>query len=471
VTVQEDFIDIHPGRQRTALAAAALATVPAFLLRFAGLDTSHGVEALLFGLAIVGAAFAISWAAETAQLDISAGLAIAILALIAVLPEYAVDFVFTAAGGNSFQADPTCPPAAGSGPGAESPCDLALANMTGANRLLIGIGWSMVVFIAWYRLRRTGMLPRGRRWEGIELTRDHSIELGFLWVATLYSLTLPLKGSITLIDTVILVTLFAGYTWRVSRAPAEEPHLVGPARYLGTFPVAARRASVIALFGASGVVIWLFAHPFAESLEEAGLELGINQFLLIQWLAPLASESPELLVAGLFAWRLNTNSGLGTLVSSKVNQWTLLVGTLPIVFAISSSSTHGLPISAVQREELFLTAAQSFFAVAIMSNLSLSLREAGYLFGLFWAQFIVGALVPESLHAAERIGVGILYLVLGLIFILRDRRRVPLLIRDAFVASHAELSEERLQDALREAEEAHPSPPHDDEDPSPRADG
>jgi cation:H+ antiporter len=459
VTVHEDLIDVHPGRQRAALAAAALATVPAFLLRFAGVDTSSALAALLFGFAIVGAAFAISWAAETAQLDISAGLAIAILALIAVLPEYAVDFVFTSQGGNSYQLDPTCPPPPGAG--IESPCDLALANMTGANRLLIGIGWSMVVLIAWYRLRKTEQMPPGR-WEGIELTRDHSIELGFLWVATLYSLTLPLKESITLIDSIVLVALFVGYTWRVSRAPAEEPHLVGPARYLGSFPVAARRASVIGLFAGSGVVIWLFAHPFAESLVATGEQLHISEFLLVQWLAPLASEAPELLVAGLFAWRLNTNSGLGTLVSSKVNQWTLLVGTLPIVFAISSASTHGLPISDVQREELFLTAAQSFFAVAIMSNLSLTLREAGYLFGLFWAQFIVGALVPESLHGIERISVGILYLVLGVGVLARDRKRMPLLMRDAFVASHAELSGERLQDALGEAEEDHPSPPHVD---------
>ena len=458
----DDLIDIHPGRQRVALAAAALATVPAFVIEFGHIETSDALAAAIFGLAIVGAAFAISWAAETAQLDISAGLAIAILALIAVLPEYAVDFVFTADGGNAYQLDPDCPPPPGSPPGAESPCDLALANMTGANRLLIGIGWSMVVFIAWYRLRKAGRIAPGRRWKGISLTRDHSIELGFLWVATLYSLTLPLKSSITLVDTVVLVSLFGAYTWRVSRAPAEEPHLVGPARYIGTFPVRTRRASVIGLFLGSGVVILLFAHPFASSLEDAGLELGIDPFFIVQWLAPLASEAPELLVAGLFAWRLNTNSALGTLVSSKVNQWTLLVGTLPIVFAISSASLDGLPISATQREELFLTAAQSFFAVAIMSNLSLSLREAGYLFGLFWAQFIVGALVPESLHAAERIGVGVIYQLLGLFFILRDRRRVPLLLRDAFVASHAELSEERLQDALGEAEEEHPSPPHGD---------
>ena len=458
MTTHDDLIDVHPGRQRAALAAVALITVPAFLLRFGGLDATSAVEALLFGMAIVGAAFAISWAAETAQLDISAGLAIAVLALIAVLPEYAVDFVFASQGGNSFQLDPTCPPTGGA---ETSPCDLALANMTGANRLLIGLGWSMVVFIAWYRLRGTGELRR-RRWEGIELTRDHSIELGFLWIATLYSLTLPLKNSITLVDTAVLVGLFAGYTWRVSRAPAEEPHLVGPARYLGSLSVAIRRTWVVGLFAGSGVVIWLFAHSFAEALVETGEQLHISEFLLVQWLAPLASEAPELLVAGLFAWRLNTNSGLGTLVSSKVNQWTLLVGTLPIVFAISSASLHGLPISDVQREELFLTAAQSFFAVAIMSNLSLSLREAGYLFVLFWAQFVVGALVPESLHAAERIGVGALYLVLGVAIILKDRRRVPRLVRDAFVASYAVLGEERVQDALQEAEERHPSPPHTD---------
>src|SRR5437667_115873 len=78
--------------------------------------------------------------------------AIAVLALIAVLPEYAVDFVFAWQGGASVQGfGPACP---STDPGAASPCSLALANMTGANRLLIGLGWTSVVFIAWYRTRR-----------------------------------------------------------------------------------------------------------------------------------------------------------------------------------------------------------------------------------------------------------------------------------------------------------------------------
>ena len=126
------------GVYRLVVGLALLAAAPALWLTFGGMHASHPISALLFGLAIVGAAFLLSWAAEVAQLDISAGLALAVLALIAVLPEYAVDFVFAWKGGQSVAAyGPSCP---ASEPGAASPCSLALANMTGANRLLIGIG-------------------------------------------------------------------------------------------------------------------------------------------------------------------------------------------------------------------------------------------------------------------------------------------------------------------------------------------
>ena len=446
-TLHDDLTDVHPRRALVQIGAAVLITVPAFVLRFTHPDIPHPLEALLFGIAIVGAAFILSWAAEVAQLDISAGLAIAILALIAVLPEYAVDFVFAWEGGESFEQNaPNCPPLPGGGQ--ESPCSLALANMTGANRLLIGVGWTMVVFIAFIRLRKKGLLRLGPtgRWEGVRLDREHSIEISYLAVATLYSLTLPLKSSITLIDAAILVTIFVLYSIRVSRAPAEEPHLVGPARFLGTFSDGLRRATVLGIALFAGAVILLFAERFAHALVLSGEAVGISEFLLVQWLAPLASEAPELLVAGLYAWRLNSNAGLGTLVSSKVNQWTLLVGTLPIVFAISSSGLHGLPIDAVQREELFLTAAQSVFAVAVVSSLTMSLREAGFLFALFWAQFILGGLVPEEFHGVERIAVGIVYMVLGIWVAITDRLRIKELLRDGFRASYAELTAERIAD-------------------------
>jgi cation:H+ antiporter len=433
---------VHAGRARGSIAAALAIMVPGVVISLSHPTLPHPVEALLFGLAIVGAAFLLSWAAEVAQLDISAGLAIALLALIAVLPEYAVDFVFASKGGNSVQRfGGSCPPLSG---GTESPCSLALANMTGANRLLIGVGWTMVVFIAWYRVRaarrRNGELEAGARWEGVRLGREHSVEMAYLAVATLYSLTLPLKHSITLVDAAVLVGIFAAYTVRVSRAPAEEPHLVGPALWVGSFATVRRRASIVALFVAAAAVILLCAEHFADALVATGESVGISEFLLVQWLAPLASEAPELLVAGLYAWRLNTNAGLGTLVSSKVNQWTLLVGTLPVVFAVASASAHGLPIETRQREELFLTAAQSFFALAILSNLSMSVREAWLLFGLFWAQFLVGGLLPERLHVISRIGVGVVYLVAGVGILARDRGRLRGLLRDGFRAPYAELA-------------------------------
>jgi cation:H+ antiporter len=421
----------HPRRQLIPLVAATATTVPAILTRLSGAEPPEWIAAFVFGLGVVGAAFLLAWGAEALQLDIAQGLALALLALIAVLPEYAVDFTFALKAGE----DP------------DKFAPLALANMTGGNRLLIGIGWSLVVLLAAWRITRIAR-AHGYKEEldtDVTLDRPHAIEIAFLAVASIYSLTLPLKTRLTPIDTVILVGLFVLYAVRISRAPAEEPHLVGPAELIGRLPTGKRRAVVaLMLFGSAGVIL-ISAEPFADALVTTGEEFGISTFLLVQWVAPLASESPELLVAGLFAWRLNTNAGLGALVSSKVNQWTLLVGTLPLVFALGGGAFSGLPIDAVQREELFLTAAQSVFAVAVLTNRSISVREALALMSLFVFQFVLGGVLPEGLRAAERIGIGVLYLVLSAIVLFQQRRYVKPLVRDGFRTSVSELVREREQ--------------------------
>ncbi len=408
----------HRARKLTAMGVAAALTLPGVLIRLGGGHPSEISGAVIFGLAVVGAAFLLAWAAEALQIDVGRGLALAVLALIAVLPEYAVDFTFAWKAGK----DP------------DQYAPLALANMTGGNRLLIGVGWSLVVLLAAWRLRK---IARQRGYTGpvdteVRLDRPHAVEIAFLAVATLYSLTLPLKSHVTLWDAGILVGLFVLYAVRVARAPAEEPHLVGPAELLGALPTAKRRIVVGSLLAYAALAIILCAEPFAESLVATGSEFGIDTFLLVQWLAPLASESPELIVAALFAWRLNTNAGLGTLVSSKVNQWTLLVGTLPVVFIIAGGDMSGLPIDALQREELFLTAAQSVFAVAVLTNRSINPREAWTLLGLFLAQFVLGGVLPEDIREAERIGVAIIYLALATLILARERRHVPPLLRDGF---------------------------------------
>ena len=94
-----------------------------------------------------------------------------------------------------------------------------------------------------------------------------------------------------------------------------------------------------------------------------------------------------MIIAILFVLRAKPAQGLGTLVSSKVNQWTLLVGTVPLVYAIAHRSAGPMQLDAQQVEEILLTAAQSLFAVSVLANLTLSRAEAGGLLVLFLAQF------------------------------------------------------------------------------------
>ncbi|MCD2186371.1 sodium/calcium exchanger protein [Actinomycetospora soli] len=432
------------------VAGAVAVAVPGVAMSLGGLSISPPVDALLYGLAIVGAAFLLSWAAEAAQVDISAGLAIALLALVAVLPEYAVDFVFTIQGGNAYaQYGPTCLP-----PGStdQSPCGLALANMTGANRILVGVGWALVVLLAAVRLRtsagRSGEIGDGgtAHREGhatrVTLQRTDSVPLMFLLLATLYSLTLPLRVSITLVDLVVLVGIFVAYSIRVARAPAEEPDLIGPSAWIGEKGTTPRRAWYIGLFVLAAAIIIACAEHFADSLVETGTELGISQFFLVQWLAPLASEAPELLVAGLYAWRLKTTDALATLVSSKVNQWSLLVGTLPLVFALAAGSLNGLPIDVDQREELLLTAAQSLFAVALLVTLSITVKGALALLGLFVAQFLLAAFLPTALQETELLILSAVYVVLAIVLFVRQRKALVRLVSDGLRTPYSELTKE-----------------------------
>jgi cation:H+ antiporter len=424
-----------PRGQILALVAAGLTTLPGVAARIGGIGLGEVVAPVVFGLAILGSAFLLAWAAETLQLDVSQGLALTVLALIAVLPEYAVDFTFAAKAGEN----------------PEKFAPLALANMTGGNRLLIGVGWPLVVLLAAWRMTS---IARKRGYTGeldtdVHLERPHAIEITFLAIATAYSLTLPFKHTLTLVDSAVLITIFLAFVFRLWRAPAEEPHLVGPARLIGALPTTQRRVVVGALLAYAATVIFLCAEPFADSLVHLGEQAGVSTFLLVQWVAPLASEAPELLVAALFAWRLNTSAGLGTLLSSKVNQWTLLVGSLPIVFAISAGHLSGLPLDSLQREELFLTAAQSVFAIAVLANRRMSVREAWMLFALFIGQFVLGGVLPEGARQYERIAVGIVYLVLAAVFLVQQRSSLKPLVRDGLVVPVDQLFHEDASDEAR----------------------
>jgi cation:H+ antiporter len=429
---------------RLPLPLAVLAALPGTYLGAAEyLGLAHAelpapVAASVYGVAIVAAAFVLSWAAEAAQVDVSAGFALAVLALLAVLPEYAVDFVFTMQAGQVFGETGHCAPT----PGGANPCGLALANMTGANRLLVGVGWPLVVLvaaIAVLRARRAGREagPAGR----VTMPRMMSAEIVYLGIATLYSLHLPLRTSLTLLDAVVLVSIFVAYAVRLARAPAEEPELMGTAAWVGGLAPARRRGTYIAMFVVAAVVILASAEHFAESLVQTGADLGVDEFLLVQWVAPLASEAPELIVACLYALRLKARDSLGTLLSSKVNQWTLLVGTIPIVFALASRSLHGLPLDAQQRFELLLTAAQSLFAVSLLITLSLTAWGAVALFVLFAIQFVASLTLPAEADRILVAALSALYVLLAIGIFAARHRDLARTTRDGLVTPFAELVE------------------------------
>jgi len=354
-------------------------------------------QSAIFGLGIFAAATLLVWASEVTEQLISATLALAILAIVAVLPEYAVDiyFAWTA------HANP-------------ENVHFALANMTGGNRLLIGLAWPVVFFLFFYKTRRTELV----------VGNQNSIALIFLALATIVSFTIPLRGSLSLIDSGVLFGLFIVYLVLSARAPPHEAELVGPALAIAGLPIRLRWTVVIGLFLFAAGTVLAAAEPFAEGLVHSGEGLGIDEFILVQWVAPLASESPEFILAGLLALRGRAASGMMLLISSKVNQWTLLVASLPVAYSVSGGSLDPLPVDARQAEELFLTAGQSIFAVAVLMSLTFNRREALLIFSLFATQLFIP--IPEV-----RIGFGALYCLLAVIWLIVERREVPRLVRTA----------------------------------------
>lgn len=346
---------------------------------------SHGATVAISGIAILGASFLLAWGAETAEKDVPQAFAIAVLAVLAVAPEYAVDAYY------AWQA--------GTNPGSGA-ASLAVANMTGANRILIGIGWSGIALFTIYRAKRSGDPAVDQRSgfmsDAVELDRDIATEIAFLLAATAYAFFVPLGGVIGVVDTLLLVGLYVLYIAIIIRGDVEEQEeQVGVPAYFQDYPKPARIAVVILLFVYSGVMIYTAVHPFANGLEQLGQSFGIPAFFMIQWIAPLASESPELIVVAYLVNKARSTAGFNALISSKLNQWTLLIGTLAVVYSIAAGHVGGLPLDQKQTAEIWITAAQSFFALAVLTNFEITTREAVALFVLFISQVIIEFVLIE----------------------------------------------------------------------------
>lgn len=403
------------------VALAVTATLPAVILRLGGWQPSPFVDVAAFGIAILAAGFLLSWGAETAEQHISQGLILAAVALVTVLPEYAIDIYYAYMAGVS-------------GPNSQY-VQYAAANMTGANRLLVGLAWPLMVFLHWMKDRH----------RSIDLAPGNAVEVGFLLLASLYAFVIVLKRSISLLDFVVLIAIFGAYVWRARNLQksdnpeeAEEP---GPAAALNTLSPGLQWTAMVGLVAVAGGVILVSAEPFAEAMVSTGRLIGLNEFLLIQWLAPLASEAPAITVAVLFVRANRAADGLIAMISDKINQWTLLVGMLPLALSIGAGAISPLPLDARQGEEFFLTAAQSLLGIALLLRLRLGLWSALALAALFTVQVALASVYrnDEARTIATLTWLAWAYLGLAGLLFLIDGRRLFTLLRGAVTGDFSKL--------------------------------
>ncbi|MFI5183907.1 MAG: hypothetical protein ACHQNV_05890 [Vicinamibacteria bacterium] len=316
---------------------------------------------------VLFSAFVIAWGAEVAQFFMSQGLALAILAWLQTLPEFAVE------------------------------ADIAwrqdvpnmTANFTGSLRLLVGLGWPMIFFVASFAHRR----KTGKWLSEIVLDPVHSVEVVGLFVPILYFFLVWWKGSLTVWDALVLVLMYFVYLYILNKMPAHEQEDPAdldaiPRRVMALGP-GLRGAAIAALFLGGGGLLYVVIHPFVDSLKGLALSAGISEFVFIQWVAPFLSEFPEKVSA--FKWASTVRQApmaLMNMVSSNINQWTVLAAMIPLVYSVSLGHVAAVHFDGMHRDEILLTILQSLLGMILLLNMRYSALEAAAIFVLWLVQFV-----------------------------------------------------------------------------------
>jgi cation:H+ antiporter len=347
---------------------------------------------------ILLSAFLVAWGAEAAQFLISQGLALAILAWLQTLPEFAVEAVIAWEAGK----DP-------------DRAHLAIANLTGAIRLLLGLGWPMIYFVFAFfgRHEATERLP------SIKLEREHAVEVVGLVPPLLYFIVIVLKQSLSWVDALVLCALYGAYLWVLLLSPPHAAEGIADVPRVSQWAYRQRgwrrRAAIGGLFAVGGYLLYATAHPFLESMLAVAAVFGVSQFVLVQWVAPFLSEFPEKVSAFFWAKRVtHAPMALMNMVSSNINQWTVLAAMIPLVYGYSHYHHTGtwaaFHFDAEQRLEIVLTLLQTGLGIAVLANMEFDWLDASALFVLWAVQFFVPHLRQE---VAVAYGVWIVVLGIG----------------------------------------------------------
>ncbi len=349
------------------------------------LASATGVLSALWTFpSVLGSAMLIAWGAEAAQFLISQGLALAILAWLQTLPEFAVEAVIAWEAGKAVHEFGLT-----SSEGQHATA-LMTANFTGSLRLLVGLGWPMIYSTAALFYRRREKKPLHE----IELEREHSVEIVFLLVSIAYFFIVWLKGTLNLWDTAILTLIYIVYLFFLNKIPPQEEEKMEDLERIPRFILSQKRmvrnGMIGGLFIGGGLILYFTAHPFLESLQAIALSLGISTFVFIQWVAPFLSEFPEKVSAFNWARRVTTAPlALMNMVSSNINQWTMLVAMLPIAYGFSLGSAGTIHFDHHQRVEILMTIGQSLLGALLLANMRFAWWESLTLFVLWAVQFML----------------------------------------------------------------------------------
>ena len=376
------------------LALMAACTVPGLLIRLSGAHVPPPLGIVAFGGAVMAAAFMLAAAAEAAEIDVSPGMAVAGVAFVAVLPEYVIEVYFAFSGHVEF----------------------VTASLTGSTRLLLGFAVGMPALASFVLARRGG-----QRVETVEIDSRRRIDLAVIASASLYAPVVVLRGHLAWQDSIVLIGLYVVYMRRVATGDPEPPHLVGVAAELGNLPKQDRRRWVGGIMAFSAVSVLVTAEPFANSVLMSGAAMGISPYLLVQWLVPLATEMPELVIAFVLVTHQRAGQAVAVLLSSAVSQWTFALGTLPLAYK-AGVGVGPLPLLGREQVELLLTMAQGFLAVSMLVTLRLRRADATLMLALYAAQL---AIPSVALRALITLG----YLVLAVDVFSSERWAIPTLAR------------------------------------------
>ena len=382
------------------LASMAALTVPGVLVRLSGGAAPYPLQLVAYGAAVVAAAFILAWACEAAQVDIARGVVVAAVAFVAILPEYIVELHFAFTGHAEY----------------------VTANLTGASRLLLGVSVALPAAVA--------LLPRRRKLvTAVALEPAQRLDLAILAVAVLWSLRIVVRGQVGLLDALVLISLYGLYLLRAAGSANEGPEPVGVAAALADLPAHERRRWVggLMLFAASAIL--LTAVPFGDAVLGTGALIGIDPYLLLQWIVPVATETPELVVAFVLLTHGRGAQSVAVLLAGAVSQYTLALGTLPIAY-LAGAGTGPLPMAGRERIELLLSIGVALYAVAALVTLRLSRGDATIMLGLFAAQFLLPAVVT-------RLGLAIAFLALAIDVLVHERRSLPALVRALFATDRS----------------------------------